>query len=78
VDTLPQASVALMVNVRVTAQPLIESVCETFVLTKVQLSVALTSAFTLASVGKLEGLQPKTLFAGTLEIVGAVVSTVQV
>src|SRR6266536_2348023 len=44
----------------------------------VQSSVAVTSAFTLASVGSIPGLQPRSPPAGTLVIVGATVSlTVQ-
>jgi hypothetical protein len=77
-ETLPQPSVAVMVNVRVIAHGDPVSRCETLVLNNVQLSVATTSAFTLASVGNTAGLQPKLLLVGALVITGAFVSTVQV
>jgi hypothetical protein len=67
-----------MLNVRVIAQGEPPSTCETLVLCNVQLSVAITSTFTLASVGNTAGLQPKLLLVGALVITGAFVSTVQV
>ena len=72
-----QASVAVTVNVRVTTQPLDASVCDTFTTGVLHVSVAVTDAFTLSSVGKLVGLQPKLLPVGIVTV-GAVVSTVQV
>jgi len=74
---LPQASVAVTVNVRVTPQPLVASTCDTLMVTALQVSVAVTSDLTLASVGRLVGLQPRLEPVGTV-IVGAVVSAVQV
>jgi 2C-methyl-D-erythritol 2,4-cyclodiphosphate synthase len=76
-EELLQASVAVMVNVRVTTQPLVASVCETLTTGVLQVSVAETSALTLASVGRVPGLQPKLLPVGTVTV-GAVVSAVQV
>ena len=74
-ETLPQPSVAVTVKVRVTVQPLVASACVTLTVAVPQLSVAVTCALTLASVGGLAGLQPKLPPAGMLAITGAVVST---
>ena len=80
VTLLPQASLAVIVKVRVVTQPLAPSLCVTLIVAALQLSVAVTSAFTLASLGKLAaaGLQPKLLPPGEAVTVGAVVSVVQV
>jgi hypothetical protein len=77
---LLQASVAVIVNVRVTRQPLVASAqVTTMTGVPAQLSVALTSAVRLATVGNVAGLQPKARpVAGTPLITGAVVSIVQV
>ena len=77
---LPQASLAVIVKVRVVTQPLVPSLCVTVIVGALHASVAVTNAFTLASVGKLAaaGLQPKLLPAGEAVTVGAVVSVVQV
>jgi len=75
---LPQPSVAVTVNVRVTVQPLLASLWKTLMVAALQVSVAVTSDLILASVGSVAGLQPRFPPAGTLEITGAVVSTVQV
>ncbi len=75
---LPQPSVAVIVNVRVGAQAVPPSTCVTLIVTEPELSVAATCAFTLASVGKFAGLQPRFAPVGTLVITGAVVSAVQV
>ena len=74
---LPQASLAVIVNVRVVAQPLALSACVTVITTALHASIAVTSAFTLASVGRLPdaGLHPKLLPLGAPVSVGAVVST---
>ena len=74
---MPQASVALTVKVRVTTQPLVASTCDTLTVGVPQVSVAETRALTLASVGRLAGLQPRLPPVGTLVNVGAVVSAVQ-
>src|SRR5206468_1473477 len=60
---LAQASAAVIVKVRVVTQPLALSLCVTVTVGALHASVAVTSAFTLASVGKLAaaGLQPKLL-----------------
>ena len=72
-----QPSVAVTVNVRVTVQALVVSIYETLVAVTPQLSLTVTSALTLATVGRFAGLQPKLLPVGTVTV-GAVVSTVQV
>ena len=71
---MPQASEAVTVKVRVTTQPLVASLWETLTVGVPQLSVAETRALTLASVGRLAGLQPRFEPVGTLVNVGAVVS----
>ena len=58
-------------------QPLVVSRCVTLVVTALQVSLAVTCAATLASVGGLVGLQPKLLPVGTVKV-GTVVSDVQV
>ena len=80
VTLLPQASLAVIVKVRVVTQPLVPSLCVTVIVAALQLSVAVTNAFTLASVGKLApaGLQPRLPPAGKLVMTGGVVSVVQV
>jgi hypothetical protein len=77
-EVLPQASVAVTVNVLVWAQgePLRADVT-VMVGVLLQLSVAVTKAFTLATEGSVAGLQPRLLPVGTVTT-GAVVSTVQV
>ena len=77
---LPQASLAVMLNVRVVTQPLVVSACVTVIADALHVSVAVTNPFTLASVGKLPaaGLQPKLLPLGDAVTAGAVVSVVQV
>jgi hypothetical protein len=74
---LPQPSVAVIMNVRVISHGDPESTWDTLVLSTEQLSVAATNAFTLASVGKVAGLQPKLLLVGLAIITGALVSVVQ-
>ena len=74
---VPAAFVAVTVNVRVTVQPLVASACDTLTVGVPQLSVAVTNALTLVSVGGFVGLQPKLLPVGTVTT-GAVVSAVQV
>ena len=61
-----QVSVAVTVKMRVTMQPLVVSMCVTFVVTALQLSLAVTCDATPASVGGLAGLQPKLLPMGTI------------
>ena len=78
---LPQSSLALIENVRVTTQPLVLSLCVTWIAgLTVQVSLAAASACTLASLGRLAngGLQPRLVLVGALVIVGGVVSVVQV
>ena len=76
-EELPQASVAEMVNVRVGAQAVPPSTWPTLMVGVPQVSVAVTRALTLASVGRLAGLQPRLEPVGTLVMVGAVTSAVQ-
>jgi hypothetical protein len=80
VQVFPHSSVAEIVKVRVMAQAVPPSTCETLTLCTVQVSVAPTNAATPASVGSVTGLQPKTKFVplGTETSTGAVLSTVQV
>src|SRR4029078_1226076 len=68
-----------MLNVRVVTQPLVVSVCVTVIVGVLHVSVAVTNALTLASVGKLPaaGLQPKLLPVGDAVMLGALVSVVQ-
>jgi hypothetical protein len=66
-----------MVKVRIMSHGEPESTWDTLVLSTEQLSVADTKAFTLASVGKVAGLQPKLLLVGLAVITGALVSVVQ-
>ena len=75
---MPQASVARIVKVRLGVQFVVPSTCVTLMVGVPQLSVAVTCALTLTSVGRLVALQPRLLPVGTPVIVGAVVSTVQV
>ena len=75
---MEHASVAVMVNVRVGAQAVPPSTWLTLMVGVPQLSVAVTNALTLASVGRLAGLQPRFEPVGALVIVGLVVSAVQV
>src|ERR1035437_6315077 len=75
VATLPQVSVAVMVKTRLLAQLVFPSTCVTVMVGVLQLSVADTCAFTLVSVGKFVGLQPRLAPAGTLVITGGVGST---
>ena len=74
---MPQASVAVTVKVLVSAQaePLVTEV--TLIVAVPQAAVALTPAVTLATVGRLAGLQPRLPPGGTVTV-GALVSTVQV
>ena len=74
---MPQASVAVTVKVLVMAQaePLATEV--TLMVAVPQAAVALTKAVTLATVGRVVGLQPRLLPVGTVTV-GAVVSAVQV
>src|SRR5437016_3241363 len=75
---LLQPSLTATVKTRVTTQPLGVSACVTLVIkVPLQPSLAVTSAFTLASVGRLPGLQPRLLPVGTVTS-GAVVSSFQV
>ena len=75
---MPQPSAAVIVKVRIGAQAVPPSTWLTLMVgDAVQLSVAVTRALTLASVGRLAGLQPRLEPVGTLVIVGAVVSAVQ-
>ena len=69
-----------MLNVRVVTQPLVESLCVTAIVGVLHVSVAVTNALTLASVGKLSaaGLQPKLLPVGVAVITGSVTSRVHV
>jgi hypothetical protein len=77
-EELLQLSVAVMVKVRVGAQAVPPSTWLTLIVgDAVQLSVAVTNALTLASVGNDAGLQPRLEPLGALVIVGAVVSAVQ-
>ncbi len=79
-DTLPQPSVAQMLNVRVSAQGVPASTCETWTVEGLQPSEAITLVITLASVGRVAGLglKPKLELVGALRMTGAVVSLVQV
>ena len=74
---MPQPSVAVTVNVRVTVQPLVESMWLTLFEVALHVSVALDADRMLASLGGLVGLQPRLPPAGTVSD-GGVVSTVQV
>src|ERR1039458_3375531 len=67
----------VMVNVRFEAQAVPPSRCVTLVAATPQLPVAVTCAFTLASVGKavLAGLQPRLPPVGTLINTGGLVAT---
>jgi len=77
---LPQESMAVTVKVLVIAQaePLVTEVTLTVVLVPPQAEVAVTPAFTLATVGSEfeAGLQPRVPPAGTVTV-GGVVSAVQ-
>jgi hypothetical protein len=75
---LPQVPVALIVKVRVVTQPMTLSTCVTFTTGVLHVSVNVTKAVTLASVGTLAGLQPRSLPVGALLSTGPVVSVVQV
>jgi len=77
-QVLPHSSVAVMLKVRVVPHAVVTSWLVTLMLATVQLSVAVTSAFTLAAVGKVVGLQPKFPPGGYDVIVGTVLSIVQV
>ena len=78
-EVLPHSSVAEMEKVRLVPQAEPTSTCETLMLATVQLSVATTSAATLASVGNRAGLglQPKLVPGGTFTSTGAFVFIVQ-
>jgi hypothetical protein len=73
---LPHSSVAVMLKVRVVPQAVVTSADVTLMLATVQLSVAVTSAFTLAAVGNVAGLQPRLLPDGYDVITGTFVSTI--
>jgi hypothetical protein len=75
---LPQVSVALIEKVRVVTQPVTLSTWVTLTTGVLQVSVKVTNAVTLASLGGLAGLQPKSLPVGALLSTGPVVSVVQV
>ena len=64
------ASAAVTVNVRVIVQPLVPSWCVTVMVGVLQVSTAVTRAFTLTSVGRLVGLQPKGPPVGTVTVGG--------
>src|SRR5437870_5017715 len=68
---------ALTAKVRVSTQPLMASVWVTLMVTAPQASVAVTCVATLESVGRLAGLQPRSLPFGTVNV-GAVESAIQV
>src|ERR1041384_1381144 len=75
---LRQASVAVTVKSRVVEQPAVVSACVTLIVAALQVSEALEAAATLASSGKLVGLQPRASpVLGTVKL-GPVVSTVHV
>jgi len=75
---LPQRSVAVTVKLSVTAQPLVvETEVTLMALVPPQAEVAVTKAWTLATVGSEAGLHPRLPPAGTVTV-GAVVSAVQV
>jgi hypothetical protein len=79
VAVLPQALVAMIVKICVTAQPLVLGTPPvTCTVAGLQVSLAVTTDCTLAAVGTLVGLQPKFLPAGTPLSTGGVVSAVQV
>jgi hypothetical protein len=69
-ELLPQASVALMLKVRVRAQGGPLSALVTLMVGVPQSSVAVTWAAMLAFVGRLAGLQPRALPVGTWVSVG--------
>src|SRR5215216_2158920 len=77
-EVLLQVSVAVIVKVRTRAQASPLSACVTFI-TRVpeQLSVAVTPDLMLSSLGRLAGLQPKSLPMGAAVIDGGVVSSRQ-
>ena len=76
---LPQSSLALIANVRVVTQPVVLSLCVTWTAgLTVHVSLAVTNACTLASLGRLAGLHPRLLPVGALVMVGGMVSVVQV
>ena len=74
---MPQASVAKIVKVRLGEQFVVPSTCVTLMVGVPQLSVAVTRALILTSVGIFVALQPKLAPIGTLVMVGGVVSAVQ-
>ena len=74
---LLHASVAVTVKVLVFVQPTRESAKVMFVVTALQVSVEVTCAATLATVGGVAGLQPRLLPVGTVRL-GRFVSIVQV
>jgi hypothetical protein len=79
VAVLPQALVAMIVKICVTAQTFVLGTPPvTCTVAGLHASLAVTAACTLANVGTLAGLQPKFLPAGTPLSTGAVVSAVQV
>jgi hypothetical protein len=78
VAVLPQALVAMMVKICVTAQPFVLVAPVTCTVAGLHVSLACTADCTLAAVGTLVGLQPKFLPAGTPLNTGGVVSAVQV
>ena len=69
---MPQASVATIVKVRLGVQFVVPSTCVTLMVGVPQLSMAVTRAMTLASVGRVAALQPRLTPVGTLVIVGGV------
>jgi len=76
---LLQESVALIVKVSVTTQPLVLFVLVTLIVGVAQLSVVFTSAATLDTVGREAGLQPRGwAVVGKPEITGMTASVVQV
>src|ERR1041385_7494887 len=78
-ETLPQASRAVMVKIRVCRQPVSASLASQLrVGVPAQSSLATTKVLTLTQVGSVAGLQPRSPLAGQVVIVGLLVSTVQV
>src|ERR1043166_5533071 len=68
-DVLLQPSVAVIVNVRVGAQTVPPSTWLTLIVGfEAQSSCAVTCAFTLASLGNVPGLQPRSPPAGALQV----------
>src|SRR5687768_13616657 len=67
-----------MLKVRVGAHAVPPSTCVTLISGSSQLSVAVTRALTLSSVGRLVGLQPRSPPSGILSMDGATVSLTRI